>query len=106
MVQKAVQLNPQSGAMVDSLGWAYYRLGDFKSAVAKLEQAVVLEPADPDVNDHLGDAYWRVGRKTEAQYQWSRVLTLEPSAKLKASAEEKLKSGLNPPVGPAVVAGG
>ena len=106
MVQKAVQLNPQSGAMVDSLGWAYFRLGDFKSAVARLEQAVVLEPSDPDVNDHLGDAYWRVGRTTEARFQWGRVLTLEPSAKLKASAEQKLKGGLDAPVAAAVVAGG
>jgi Flp pilus assembly protein TadD len=105
MTQKAVAQNPQSGAMVDSLGWAYYRLGDYKTAVAKLEQAVVLEPSDPDVNDHLGDAYWRVNRKTEAQYQWRRVLTLEPSAKLKASVEAKLKAGLDAPVAPAIVAG-
>ena len=50
--------------MVDSLGWAYYRLGDYKQAVEQLERAVELEPADPDINDHLGDAYWRVGRRT------------------------------------------
>ncbi|MGA0600793.1 tetratricopeptide repeat protein [Caulobacter sp. KR2-114] len=103
MVQKAVDANPQSGAMLDSLGWAYFRLGDFKTAVAKLEDAVVLEPADPDVNNHLGDAYWRVGRKTEADYQWRRVLILQPSAKLKAEVETKLKSGLDG-VGPAAVA--
>ncbi|HWA61324.1 MAG TPA: tetratricopeptide repeat protein [Caulobacteraceae bacterium] len=105
MTQKAVSLNPQSGAMIDSLGWAYYRLGDYKTAVTKLEQAVVLEPSDPDVNDHLGDAYWRVGRKTEAEYQWKRVLTLEPTAKLKTAVEQKLKSGLDTPAAPAVVAG-
>ena len=104
MVQKAVDANPQSGAMLDSLGWAYYRLGDYKTAVAKLEDAVVLEPADPDVNNHLGDAYWRVGRKTEAEFQWRRVLILQPSAKTKAEVESKLKSGLDG-VAPAVVAG-
>lgn len=103
MVQKAVDANPQSGAMLDSLGWAYFRLGDFKTAVAKLEDAVVLEPADPDVNNHLGDAYWRVGRKTEAEYQWRRVLILQPSAKLKAEVDAKLKSGLDG-VGPSSVA--
>ncbi|MFI4933761.1 MAG: tetratricopeptide repeat protein [Caulobacterales bacterium] len=101
MVQKAVDAEPQSGAMIDSLGWGYYRLGDYKMAVEKLEQAVTLEAADPDVNNHLGDAYWRVGRKTEAQFQWRRVLSLDPDDKLKAAVEAKLASPLGPDAPPA-----
>jgi Flp pilus assembly protein TadD len=104
MVRKAVDLDPHSGAMIDSLGWGYYRLGDYKSAVDNLETAVTLEPADPDVNNHLGDAYWRVGRRLEARFQWTRVLSLEPSAKLKAEVETKLKAGLDGPDAPALVA--
>ena len=100
MVKKAVSLEPQSGAMVDSLGWAYYRLGDYKSAVEQLEVAVVLDAGDPDINDHLGDAYWRVGRHVEAQFQWRRVLTLEPPAKLKVNVNSKLKSGLDAALSP------
>lgn len=96
MVQKAVDTNPRSGAMIDSLGWGYYRLGDYKTAVDKLEQAVAIEAGDPDVNNHLGDAYWRVGRRIEARYQWSRVLTLEPDVKLRTEVEAKLKNGLGP----------
>ncbi|WP_454715714.1 tetratricopeptide repeat protein [Caulobacter segnis] len=96
MVQKAVAARPQSGAMLDSLGWAYYRLGDYKTAVQKLEAAVEMEPGDPDVNGHLGDAYWKVGRKTEAEFQWQRVLSLEPDDKQKAESEAKLKNGLGP----------
>ncbi len=95
MVKKAVSLDPRSGPMVDSLGWAYYRLGDYRRAVEQLEDAVVLEAGDPEINDHLGDAYWRVGRQTEARFQWRRVLTLEPSDKLKAAVESKLKAGLD-----------
>lgn len=83
--------------MLDSLGWGFYRQGDYKTAVAKLEQAVELEPGDPDVNGHLGDAYWRIGRQVEARYQWQRVLSLEPDAKQKAEAEAKLKNGLDGP---------
>jgi Flp pilus assembly protein TadD len=90
-----VNANPKSGAMIDSLGWGYYRLGDYNTAVDKLEQAVAIEAGDPDVNNHLGDAYWRVGRKTEARFQWNRVLTLEPSSKLREEVEAKLKSGLD-----------
>jgi tetratricopeptide (TPR) repeat protein len=104
MVQKAVTLDPQSGAMIDSLGWGYYRLGDYRKAVDKLETAVALEPGDPDVNNHLGDAYWRVGRRLEARFQWDRVLTLDPTPKLKTEVEAKLKSGLDGPPAPAQVA--
>ena len=96
MVERAVAANPQSGAMVDSLGWAHYRLGDYKKAVQLLEQAVELEAGDPEINNHLGDAYWRVGRRIEAEYQWKRVLTLAPDAKIKADVDEKLASGQGP----------
>ena len=96
MVQKAVAANPRSGAMVDSLGWAFYRLGDYRQAVEKLEEAVELEAGDPEINNHLGDAYWKVGRKDEAQFQWRRVLTLKPDDKIRAKAEAKLASGLGP----------
>ncbi|TIO66060.1 MAG: tetratricopeptide repeat protein, partial [Mesorhizobium sp.] len=69
MIQKAVDLRPSDGYIVDSLGWAYYRLGRFDDAVREMERAVSLKPEDPVLNDHLGDAYWRVGRKLEAPFQ-------------------------------------
>lgn len=94
MVEKAVAARPQSGAMLDSLGWAHFRLGDYKAAVEKLEAAVELEPGDPDINGHLGDAYWKVGRTIEARFQWQRVLSLEPTDKQKVESEDKLKNGL------------
>jgi Flp pilus assembly protein TadD len=96
MIEKAVASDPRSGAMVDSLGWAFYRMGDYKKAVEKLEEAVELEAGDPEINNHLGDAYWKVGRRDEAQFQWRRVLTLKPDTKVKANAESKLASGLGP----------
>ena len=102
MVAKAVDLQPQSGAMIDSLGWGYFRMGNYPAAVDQLEKAIVLEPGDPDVNNHLGDAYWKVGRKVEADFQWRRVLTLDPTPKLKAEVEAKLAAGLDHPVQPVV----
>ncbi|MGE5565774.1 MAG: tetratricopeptide repeat protein [Parcubacteria group bacterium] len=106
MVRRASEADPHSGAMVDSLGWAYFRLGEYGKAVEKLERAVELEPADPEINNHLGDAYWRVGRRTEAKFQWERVLTLQPDPAIKQEVESKLKSGLGapPPVPGRVVA--
>ena len=90
LLTKAVTLAPDSGAIVDSLGWAYYRQHNYPLAVKTLERAVGLDPSDPEVNDHLGDAYWSTGRKLEAQYQWRRVLTLEPDAHTRAAAEAAL----------------
>lgn len=105
MVEKAVGANPRSGAMVDSLGWAYFRMGDYKQSVEKLEQAVELDAGDPEVNDHLGDAYWKVGRREEAQFQWRRVLTLKPDDKIRAKVQAKLASPLGLDGPPAKMAG-
>ncbi len=96
MVEKAVAANPRSGAIIDSLGWAHYRLGNYKKAQEFLEQAIELEAGDPEINNHLGDVYWMVGRKDEAVFQWKRVLTLKPDAKTKADAEQKLVAGIGP----------
>jgi tetratricopeptide (TPR) repeat protein len=92
MIQRAVELRPSSGAIVDSLGWAYYRLGDYAQAVDHLEHAVQLEPANAILNDHLGDVYWRLGRRIEARFQWQRALTLQPDNR--AEIETKLERGL------------
>jgi Flp pilus assembly protein TadD len=94
MIQRAVLARPGSGAIVDSLGWAYFRLGEFEQATAFLERAVELEPADPLLNDHLGDAYWRTGRRLEARLQWRRALSLSPGEALRLDLERKLEAGL------------
>lgn len=94
MIQQAVKLRPNDGAIVDSLGWALYRVGDFDGAVKQLERAVELLPHDPTINDHLGDAYWQVGRRHEARFQWQRALSLEPETGLIETIEGKLKNGL------------
>ncbi|MGH6760421.1 MAG: tetratricopeptide repeat protein [Phyllobacterium sp.] len=94
MIRKAVELRPQDGYIVDSLGWAYYRLGRFDDAVAELEKAVMLRPEDPTINDHLGDAYWRSGRKLEATFQWSHARDLKPEPADLVKIEKKLKEGL------------
>ena len=95
MIEKAVALRPDDGYIVDSLGWAAYRLGDFEEAVHQLERAVELVAGDPIINDHLGDAYWQVGRLHEARFQWRRVLTLEPEDELAEQVRRKLADGLS-----------
>lgn len=75
MIERAVAARPDSGYIVDSLGWVLYRLGRYKDAVGHMETAVELMPVDAVVNDHLGDVYWAVGRKLEAEFQWRRALS-------------------------------
>ena len=75
LIERAVALRPDSGYIVDSLGWGLYRLGRYEEAVSHMERAVELMPIDPVVNDHLGDVYWAVGRKREAEFQWHRALS-------------------------------
>ncbi|EPX83008.1 tetratricopeptide repeat protein [Salipiger mucosus] len=75
MIESAVSAQPQSGYIVDSLGWALYRLGKYEEAVVHMERAAELMPVDPVVNDHLGDVYWAVGREVEAEFQWKRALS-------------------------------
>ncbi|MFZ7093343.1 tetratricopeptide repeat protein [Primorskyibacter sp. 2E233] len=75
MIERAVAAQPNSGYIVDSLGWVLYRLGRYEEAVAPMERAAELIPIDPIVNDHLGDVYWSVGRKMEATFMWKRALS-------------------------------
>ena len=94
MIRRAVEQRPDDGYIVDSLGWAYYRIHDFDEAVKHLERAVELKPEDPTINDHLGDAYWKVGRTLEATFQWAHARDLKPEPEDLKKIVEKLRTGL------------
>jgi tetratricopeptide (TPR) repeat protein len=97
MIKKAVQQKPDDGYIVDSLGWAYFKLGKYDEAVKQLERAIELKPEDPTINDHLGDAYWKVGRMLEARFQWAHARDLKPDPEDLPKIEAKLKEGLPEP---------
>jgi Flp pilus assembly protein TadD len=94
MIKKAVQQRPDDGYIVDSLGWAYYRIGNYPDAVTQLERAIALKPEDPTINDHLGDAYWRIGRKLEARFQWAHARDLKPDPEDLPKILSKIENGL------------
>ncbi len=96
MLETAVKLKPDDGAITDSVGWAYYRLGNFEKALEFLERASELTPEDPTINDHLGDVYWRAGRRAEARFQWHRALSLNPEAEDIPKIKEKIERGMKP----------
>nr|WP_246413702.1 tetratricopeptide repeat protein [Rubricella aquisinus] len=95
MIQSAVEQRPDSGYIIDSLGWVYFQLGRYDEAVDPMEQAVALEPIDPVINDHLGDVYWMVGREREAEFQWRRALSFDPEPEERARILRKLDIGLD-----------
>ena len=95
LIERAANLRPGDGGIVDSLGWSLYRQGRFGEAVETLERAAGLEPTDPTVTEHLGDAYWQVGRRIEARFRWRAALAMEPSDKQRKDIAAKLDFGLD-----------
>lgn len=105
MLRRAVELRPTDGYIVDSLGWAYYKLGHYHEAVHELEKAIALKPGDPVINDHLGDAYWKTGRKLEAHFQWNHARDSNPDPKDLPRILAKIAHGMVPsPIKPAAEA--
>ena len=95
MLKRATELRPDDGAVTDSVGWAYYRLGQFNDAVEWLERASEQKGDDATVVEHLGDAYWHVGRKREARFEWERALNQKPEKDRISVLKDKLANGLS-----------
>lgn len=95
MIETAAAARPDNGAIIDSLGWVLFQMGQYEEAVVHLEQAAALDPVDPVINDHLGDALWAVGREIEAQFQWQRALSFDPAEAEADRIRDKLVRGLD-----------
>ena len=89
LIEKAVALEPDNGAYVDSLGWVYYRLGRYEQARAALERATRLETADGTVQEHLGDVYGAMGQRDRAGEAYRRAIELESGDPAKADAVKR-----------------
>ena len=94
MLRRAVELRPNDGYIVDSLGWAHFKLGQYTDATETLEKAINLKPSDPVLNDHLGDAYWRVNRRIEAHFQWNHARDMGPDPEDLPPILKKIEVGL------------
>ena len=95
MLEKANKLRSNDPYIIDSLGWALFKLKRFKESKKYLQLAVRLMPGDPIVNDHYGDVLWKNGNEIQARYYWNYVLNLEKAEdELKKVIEEKLTKGL------------
>lgn len=98
LIKRAAEARPDQGYILDSLGWAYFRLGQYDVAVEHLERAAELSPTESEIIAHLGDAYWRAGRTVEAKFEWKAALDLKPDPVIEAELRTKLDRGL--PIAP------
>lgn len=94
MLKKANALAPNNGAILDSLGWAYYNLGKYELARGYLEKAGQLVASDPDINSHLGDVYWQLNEKTTAKLFWQKSLEKTSDETGRLHLQRKISSGL------------
>ncbi len=94
MLKKAYEQKKNDPYIIDSIGWAYYLIGDYMKAESLLKKAVLLMPRDPIVNDHYGDVLWKLGRRLQAKYFWENVLTFKDTEnKMKKEIFLKLLKG-------------
>lgn len=98
-ILEAYEKEPNDGVIMDSLGWVYYKTGDYKNAIFYLEKASELNPQNAIISDHLGDAYWFGGRKNEAIFLWKHALIQkEEQEELNIKrVKYKIKNGLKEP---------
>jgi len=95
MLKKANSLRPNDGYIIDSLGWALFKLKKYKEAKKYLQLAVRFMASDPVVNDHYADSLWMNDNSLQARYYWNYVLKLEKTEeKLKKKIQQKLLFGL------------
>jgi len=99
MIEKAAELRPEDGYIVDSLGWAHYRLGDYSAQSSFSRKAIELVPEDPTINDHLGDAYWQSARPTRGALSMAPGLAVRASGGRIKPIQAKLDGGTVPSTG-------
>ncbi len=90
-ISRAVAARPEDGFVRDSLGWVYYKRGDFERAVTELVAASEMQPDDPTISEHLGDAYVKIGEFAKAAERYDRAVELYKDAKKRAMARRKLE---------------
>ena len=96
MLRKANKLKKNDGYIIDSLGWALFKLKKYEESEKYLEQAVRIMPSDPVVNDHYGDVLWKNSKFLQARYFWNYVANLKDAEnEIKKNVKKKITFGIN-----------
>ena len=96
MLKKANDLKKNDGYIVDSLGWALFKLKRYEESEKYLRLGLMLMPSDPILNDHYGDVLWMQNKKIQARYYWKYALeSKDADEKIRKSTKQKIIFGLN-----------
>ena len=91
LIKKALEIDPNNGYFLDTLGWVEYKRNNFNSAVYFLEKSVSILPRSAEVVDHLGDCYFMLNRKKEAIFEWNKALKYETNENIIKKIKEKIR---------------
>ena len=91
LIKKALEIDPNNGYFLDTLGWVEYKRNNFNSAVYFLEKSVSILPRSAEVIDHLGDCYFMLNRKKEAIFEWNKALKYETNTNIIKKIKEKIR---------------
>ena len=94
MLEKALNQRPDDSYIIDSMGWYYFKVGEYNKALPLFEYAITIDPSDPTINDHYGDVLWKTGKYMQARYQWQKSLNLEPEKEQASIINKKLLIGI------------
>ncbi|WP_313027073.1 tetratricopeptide repeat protein [Pseudomonas lopnurensis] len=95
LIEQAYQLNPEDPAILDSLGWVNFRLGNLAEAEAQLRKALQRFP-DHEVAAHLGEVLWTRGERSEARAVWSEALKQQPDSQVLRDTLKRLTGSEKP----------
>ena len=93
LVKKALEIEPENGFFLDSLGWAYFKKGEIKLAREKILEAIKFSPNDPTIREHMGDIYIKLNQKEMAISEWKKSLEIDSK---NAGAKKKLNEIMPP----------
>src|SRR5262249_31292365 len=91
LIQRALELDPDNGYFIDSLGWVYYQQGRYPEALRELLRATERAKDDPEIFDHLADAYLKNGKIEEAIATWEKTLTVDKEGRITEAVKKKLQ---------------
>lgn len=101
-VQMALDVNPNAAYILDSMGWVYYRLGDYGKAREYLEKAARFSGRDAEILTNLGQLYEKIGEKDLARTAYDRALKLDPKSRIARERIEAMAPGAAGPASPKV----
>ena len=93
LIEKAVQLSPENGQILDSMGWVLFKLNRLPEALDYLQRAFKLSP-DAEIAVHIGEVLWKQGKQNEAKAMWRDAKQKEPNSEVLKETLARLNAAI------------